>query len=33
MRIILKWILKNWYEDIGWIHLAQVRSQWLALEK
>jgi hypothetical protein len=27
MRIILKWILKTWWERVDWINLAQNRDQ------
>jgi hypothetical protein len=29
VRIILKWTLQK--EDMGWIHLAQVKFQWHAV--
>ena len=30
-RIILKWILKEWYRSMGWFDLAQCRYSWRAL--
>jgi hypothetical protein len=31
VRIILKWIFKNWKRDMNWIDLAQDRGRWRAL--
>jgi hypothetical protein len=30
-RIILKWILKQWYGGMDWIDLAQDKDSWQAL--
>jgi hypothetical protein len=30
-RIILKWMLENWYVGMGWTDLAQDRKRWQAL--
>jgi hypothetical protein len=28
VKLILEWILKKWYDILGWIKLAQGRNQW-----
>jgi hypothetical protein len=30
-RIILKWILKDMWQSVDWINLAQNRDQWRAI--
>jgi hypothetical protein len=30
-RIILKWVLQKWDEDMDYIHLAEDRYRWRAL--
>jgi hypothetical protein len=30
-RIILRWLFKQWNEDMDWIELAQNRDRWRAL--
>jgi hypothetical protein len=30
-RIILKWTLKIWNEDVGWTRMVQDRVEWRAL--
>ena len=31
-KIILKWVLEKWDENMDWIDLAQDRDRWRAVE-